>query len=91
MIAACNNIDDTPVVKWKKQFPAMKERVEMEIERLKNEKIYYRSSEFRVGYPHSTVVMKKDGSIPIFGDYKITLNKISNYPIPKIEDSYSTL
>ena len=46
-----------------------------------------------MGYP-IVPIMKKDGSIRICGDYKITLNKISKldkYQIPKIEDLYSNL
>ena len=40
------------------------------------------------------LIMKKESSIWIYDDYKITPNNISkldNYPIPKIEDLYSIL
>ena len=62
----------------------------MDIERLKKEKSYYRSSEFRVGYLYSTD-NEKGRLYPNMRLYKITLNKISkldNYPIPKIKDLY---
>ena len=39
-------------------------------------------------------ILKKDGSIRICGDYKITVNrvaKVDSYPIPKIEDLYTNL
>ena len=39
-------------------------------------------------------ILKKNGSIRICGDYKITINrvaKVDSYPIPMIEDLYTNL
>lgn len=35
--------------------------------------------------------MKEYGDIIICGDYKVTVNAVDNYPIPKTEDLYATL
>ena len=39
-------------------------------------------------------ILKRDGTIRICGDYKITINKVSKldcYPIPRIDDLYANL
>ena len=72
---------------------AMRERVEAELERLEAEGIIeaVRYSDWATPI---VPILKKDGSIRICGDYKITVNrvaKIDSYPIPKIEDLYTNL
>ena len=52
--------DETPIFFKARSVPyAMKERVELEIERQKEGESYYRSSEFRVGDPDSTDYEKR--------------------------------
>ena len=36
-------------------------------------------------------VMKNDGSVRICGDYKITVAKLDRYPIPRIEELFTSL
>ena len=39
-------------------------------------------------------VLKKDGTVRIFGDYKLTVNqaaKVDSYPLPKINDLFASL
>ena len=72
---------------------AMRERVEAELERLEAAGIIeaVRYSDWATPI---VPILKKDGSIRICGDYKITVNrvaKIDSYPIPKIEDLYTNL
>ena len=75
---------------------AMRERVEAELERLEAESIIeaVRYSDCSTWATPIVPILKKDGSIRICGDYKITVNRVANidsYPIPKIEDLYTNL
>ena len=39
-------------------------------------------------------VLKKDGTVQIHGDYKLTMNqaaKVDSYPLPKINDLFASL
>ena len=72
---------------------ALKNRIEKELERLVSEGIYE-------AIPHSkwaasiVSVIKNDSSIRICGDYKKTINRVSEcdrYPVPKTEDLFATL
>ena len=47
-----------------------------------------------MGGTHIVPVVKRDGSIRICGDYKVTINKaakVDSYPLPRIEDLFATL
>ena len=75
---------------------AMRERVEAELDRLEAESIIeaVRYSDCSPWATPIVPILKKDGSIRICGDYKITVNRVANidsYPIPKIEDLYTNL
>jgi len=40
------------------------------------------------------LVMKRDGRVRLYGDYKVTVNKVAKtdtYPIPRIEDVFASL
>ena len=80
---------------WKaRKVPyAMNERVNYELETLLKEGII--ESVNRSDWATPIVpILKKNGSIRICGDYKITINnvaKIDSYPIPRIEDIYAQL
>lgn len=72
---------------------AIKDKVEQEIEKLVNMNILepVRYSEW--GTP-IVPVLKKNGSIRICGDFKVTLNPhlhVEQYPLPRIEEIFSKL
>lgn len=72
---------------------ALRERIEAELDRLQNEGII-RPVQFSEWASPIVPVVKTDQSIRICGDYKVTINKVSEldpYPIPRIEDIYSQL
>ena len=72
---------------------ALKEKVELELERLEKDG-QIRRVEFSEWAAPIVPIVKENGSIRICGDYKVTVNKVSkldNYPIPKTEDLYATL
>ena len=65
---------------------AMNDKVETEIERLRNEGVIEEvtHSEWAT---HIVPILMRDGTIRICGDYTITINKVSKldfYPIPRI-------
>ena len=71
----------------------MKGKIEKELDRLVEqgviEPICY--SEWAVPI---VPVLKKDGTVRICGDYKLTVNqaaKIDSYPLPKISDLFASL
>ena len=72
---------------------AMRERVEWEMKRLKQEGIL-RPVEFSNWAASIVSVLKNDGSVRICGDYKLTINqaaKFDTYPLPRIEDLLASL
>ena len=72
---------------------ALKDKIEKELERLVSEGIYEAFSLSK--WAASIIpVIKNDGSIRICGDYKQTMNRVSEcdrYPVPKTEDLFATL
>lgn len=85
------HVDKDAVPRYYKPRPvpyALKEKVEVELERLLNDKIVepVKFSEWAVPI---VPVLKPDNSVRICGDYKFTVNqasKLEQYPIPKLED-----
>ena len=72
---------------------ALKEKVEQELQRLEDEGIIYKVSQSDWAAP-VVLVPKKDGSLRVCGDYKMTVNKWANvdqYPLPNTEDLFATL
>ena len=72
---------------------ALKPKVEQELDRLLKLGILKEVKHSEYGTPIVPIV-KKDGSVRITGNYKLTINKqieVDRYPIPKIEDLLSTL
>ena len=72
---------------------SIKEKIELEIERLVSENIF-RPVEYLEWATPIVPVKKPDGSIRICGDYKVSVNKVSKcdkYPVPKTEDLLATL
>ena len=80
---------------WKARIVpyAMKEKVNYELEKLLKEGIIESVNHSDWATP-IVPILKKNGSIRICGDYKITINKVAkidSYPIPRIEDIYAQL
>ena len=72
---------------------AMKDKVGEELVRLKEAGVIEEVSNSVWATP-IVPILKKDGSVRICGDYKITLNKVfklDSYPIPRIDDLYANL
>ena len=72
---------------------AMRERIEQEIDRLKQEGVI-RPVEFSDWAAPIVPVLKSDGSVRLCGDYKLTVNqaaKVDTYPLPRIEDLLASL
>ncbi|XP_059045676.1 uncharacterized protein LOC131841376 [Achroia grisella] len=86
--------DKTPVFVKARPLPlALREPVERELERLKRDDVIYKVERSDYGTPIVPIV-KKNGSIRICGDYKITLNpllKDFHYPLPRVEDIFANL
>ena len=90
------HVDPTARPRFFKARPlpyALRERVDAEIDRLLRLGIIIPVKQSEWAAPVVPVV-KGDDSIRLCGDYKVTLNQASQpdpYPIPRIEDLYSTL
>ena len=72
---------------------ALRDKVEKELERLEKEDIIERV-QFSEWATPIVPVAKKDGSVRICGDYKVTANQaalVDAYPLPRIEDLFASL
>ena len=72
---------------------ALKEKVEQELHRLEDEGIIYKVIQSDWAAP-VVLVPKKDGSLRVCGDYKVTVNQcadVDQYPLPNTEDLFATL
>ena len=71
---------------------ALREAVEEELHRLEREGVLEKLDTSEWGTP--VVCVKKDGSIRLCGDYKVTVNQcmyIDQYPLPRPEDLFNQL
>lgn len=86
--------DDTPIFYKARTLPlAMRAPVERELERLQREQVIYKVDRSDYGTPIVPVI-KRDGSIRLCGDYKLTLNKVLkdfHYPLPRVEQLFAAL
>ena len=95
-VQASFNIDPSVQPRFLKARPvpyAIRDKVEAELCRLEKEGILEKIEQSDWAAPIVPVV-KSNGNIRICGDFRTTVNlatKTENYPIPKIEDIYSTL
>ena len=72
---------------------AVRARVEAELERLESEGIIEPVTTSEWAAPIVPVV-KRDGTIRVCGDYKLTANKaalVDSYPLPRVEDLFASL
>ena len=72
---------------------ALRQKVEAEIRRLEKEGVM-ESVKFSEWAAPIVPVVKSDGSIRICGDFKLTVNQVAksdSFPLPRIEDLFSTL
>jgi hypothetical protein len=72
---------------------AMRPKVEKELEKLERDGII---SKIEISDWSSPIVpvLKKDGSVRICGDFKVTVNQVlqvDQYPLPRIDDIFATL
>uniref|UniRef100_A0A3B3TFN7 Gypsy retrotransposon integrase-like protein 1 n=1 Tax=Paramormyrops kingsleyae TaxID=1676925 RepID=A0A3B3TFN7_9TELE len=95
-IRAVISVKPNAIPKFHKARPlpfAMKARVERELERLEKENIISPIKHSEWAAPVVPVV-KRDGTIRLCGDYKVTVNQATNadvYPLPRIEEVLATL
>ena len=71
----------------------LKQKVETELERLQDQCIISPVQFFKWAAPIMPIT-KKDGSIRICGDFKVTVNQASiveQYPLPRIEELFASL
>ena len=101
-IGSVNNIkatlhlkpDATP--KFMKPRPvaySLKPKIETELDKLEQQGIIYRVDTSEWATP-IVAIPKKDGSVRICGDFKVTLNPVldvDQYPLPKTEDVFANL
>ena len=72
---------------------ALKEKVKQELQRLEDEGIIYKVSQSDWTAP-VVLVPKKDGSLRVCGDYKMTVNQcadVDQCSLPNTEDLFATL
>nr|XP_023030079.1 uncharacterized protein K02A2.6-like [Leptinotarsa decemlineata] len=88
-----HGISSVPV-KEHAPFPfAIKERVEKELERLESLGVIEPVDYSPWGTP-VVPVLKKDGSVRLCGDFKVTLNlyiEIDQHPLPRVEELFAKL
>ena len=86
--------DATPRYHKARNVPySMREKVDVEIDRLVKEGILEPVQFSEWGTP-IVPVLKKDNTVRICGDYRLTVNqacKLDKYPIPRIKDLYTKL
>ncbi|KAM3966345.1 uncharacterized protein ACR2FA_012653 [Aphomia sociella] len=86
--------DKTPVFVKARPLPlALRAPVERELERLQRDDVIYKVDRSDYGTPVVPII-KKNGSIRICGDYKVTINpllKDFHYPLPRIEEIFANL
>ena len=90
------HVDPTVTPTFHKAIPvpyALREKIELDLERLKRagriEPVQYSEWATRI-----VPILRSDGTVRVYGDYKHTFNKVSKldaYPIPKLDDLYSKL
>ena len=72
---------------------ALKVKIEKELDRLEQDGVIEPVTFSEWAAP-IVPVLKKDGTVRICGDYKMTVNqaaKIDSYPLPKINDLFASL
>ena len=72
---------------------ALRNKVEVELERLERE-VVIEPVQFSDWAAPIVPVVKRDGSIRICGDYKVTVSKaakVDSYPLPRIDDLFASL
>ena len=72
---------------------ALKEKVEQELQRLEDEGIVCKVRQSDWAAP-VVLVLKKDGSLRVCGDYKMTVKQcadVHQYPLPNTEKVFATL
>ena len=90
------HIDPQSVPKFCKARPipfSLKKKVEIELQRLEAAGVIS-STRFSDWATPFVPVAKRDGSVRICGDYKITLNRMLQsevYPLPRIEELFTAL
>ncbi|XP_037502705.1 uncharacterized protein K02A2.6-like [Rhipicephalus sanguineus] len=88
------NADATPVFCRARSVPfALKETVEKQLREMVKTGMLQQVSHSDWATP-LVVVQKKDGSLRLCGDYKVTINpvlKTDHYPLPRPEDLYSAI
>ena len=88
------NKDATPKFCKARPVPyALKSKVEDELSRLEKEGVI-RPVEFSQWAAPIVPIVKRDGTIRICGDYKLTVNRAAKtdaYPLPRIEDLFASL
>ena len=72
---------------------SLKPKIETELDKLEQQGIIYRVDTSEWATP-IVAISKKDGSVRIFGDFKVTLNPVldvDQYPLPKTDDVFANL
>ena len=72
---------------------ALREKVEAELERLEGLGIIIPVQHSEWAAP-VVPVLKKDGTMRLCGDYRVTINKaakVDAYPLPRVEDLFAAL
>ena len=72
---------------------ALRDRVGLELDRLEQDGILTKVSHSDWAAP-VVPILKKDGSVRICGDFKVTVNpqlKVAQYPLPRIDDIFASL